>query len=117
MPDYVLALAVHTHPSGASVLSLTGELDYHTAPRLCRTVEKLSLDAATPLVLEVSSLLFCDSIGVTALLFAYRHALAASAPFAVAGAGKDLAQIFEITGIDRLFDLHEDVDRALAAIG
>ncbi len=117
MPDYALALAVHTHDSGASVLGMAGELDYHTAPRLRRIVEKLVLQAGVPLILEVSGLTFCDSIGVTGLIFAYQRARTAAAPFALAGANRDLAHVFEITGIDRLLDLQPDVEQALRALG
>ncbi|MEU1425084.1 STAS domain-containing protein [Kitasatospora sp. NPDC005751] len=117
MPDFALAMAVHTHPSGATVLTVTGELDYHTAPRLSRMVEGLPLAAAVPLVLDVGGLSFCDSIGVSALISGYQRATAASAPFAVAGAGRDLTQILQITGIDRIFGLYESVDQAVAACG
>ncbi|MER8188425.1 STAS domain-containing protein [Kitasatospora sp. NPDC094015] len=117
MPDFALAMAVHTHPSGATILTITGELDYHTAPRLSRTVEGIALTAAVPLVLDASGLSFCDSIGVSALISAYQRATTASAPFAVAGVGRDLAQILRITGVDRIFGLFENVDQAVAACG
>ncbi|WP_282206394.1 STAS domain-containing protein [Kitasatospora fiedleri] len=60
---------------GATVVALAGELDYHTAPRLHRAVERTS--EALPLVLDLALLRFCDSLGVAELLFAFRRTRAA----------------------------------------
>ncbi|MFJ8043335.1 STAS domain-containing protein [Kitasatospora sp. NPDC096147] len=115
MPDYTLATSVHTHPSGAVVVVADGELDHHTAPRLIRTLTTLEPTAGLPLVLDLSGLSFCDSAGLSALVAAYRVAVNAGAPFALAGADRDLTRMLRITGVDGVFGLYPDVEQAVAA--
>ncbi|WP_328417743.1 STAS domain-containing protein [Streptomyces violaceus] len=60
-------------------------MDYDQAPELRRQVDQLPLTPGQCLVLDLSGLECCDSTGITALLAARQHALAAGAGIVLAG--------------------------------
>ncbi|AUG75307.1 hypothetical protein CFP65_0335 [Kitasatospora sp. MMS16-BH015] len=113
MPDYTLTIDVRTHETGATVVVLSGELDHYTAPRLRRTLERTP--AGLLLVLDLTELRFCDSIGIAELVFASRRTPVPGARLPVVGAPADLRHLLALTGVESLLSHHEDVDRAVDA--
>ena len=88
------------------VLRVAGELDYAQAPALRRQTERLALNPGQCLVIDLSALEFCDSTGITALLAARQHALAADADIALTAVPPDTLRILTIVGLDRVFTIH-----------
>ncbi|MET9695191.1 STAS domain-containing protein [Streptomyces sp. NPDC006514] len=96
------------------VLEIAGDLDYDHAPRLRQAVTALSLEPGQRLVLDLSRIRFCDSSGITALIVARNHAVAAQAEIALAAVPDNTIRILRIVGLDRVFTIHADVDTATA---
>ncbi|MGW6844417.1 STAS domain-containing protein [Streptomyces sp. NPDC054958] len=96
------------------VLEIAGDLDYDQAPRLRQAVTALSLEPGQRLVLDLSRIRFCDSSGITALIVARNHAVAAQADFALTAVPDNTIRILRIVGLDRVFTIHPDVDTATA---
>ncbi|MFJ9523396.1 STAS domain-containing protein [Kitasatospora sp. NPDC101801] len=113
MPHYLLTLTVQAHPAGATVVRVTGELDLHTAARMRRSTDRLPLAPGGVLVLDLSGLTFCDSVGVAELLHVYRTAVAAGATAAFAGATESLLSTARTTGLDQVLSFVAGVDDAL----
>ncbi|WP_151772979.1 STAS domain-containing protein [Streptomyces abyssomicinicus] len=114
--DPVLTVDRHTHPSGATVLLVTGELDHHTAGALMGALDELHLARTDGLVIDLSALSYCDSTGITVLVTAHHRAEQARCPLALAGLGSDLRQMFHTVGLDQIFTFHDDLDRAVDAL-
>ncbi|MFE9420575.1 STAS domain-containing protein [Streptomyces griseofuscus] len=55
---------------------------------------------------------FCDSSGISALLAARSHALAAQADIALAAVPAHTLRVLGIIGLDQVFALHRDSDTA-----
>jgi anti-sigma B factor antagonist len=64
------ALRIDPGPDG--LLSLTGELDLATAPQLRSAVQQKLQDGTQRLVLDLTDLSFCDSAGLTVMVWAER---------------------------------------------
>ncbi|WP_404953537.1 STAS domain-containing protein [Streptomyces sp. 147326] len=94
------------------VLEIAGDLDFDHAPRLRQAVTALSLEPGQRLVLDLSQVQFCDSSGITALIVARNHAVAARAEMALAAVPDNTIRILRIVGLDRVFTVHADVDTA-----
>ncbi|MFB8027205.1 STAS domain-containing protein [Streptomyces sp. NPDC056465] len=112
MPDRALVLTADHSPSGAVVLRLTGELDHLTADRFRRAVEEIPLRAESPLVLDMSRLAFCDSVGLTELVLVHRRARTAGTSILLVGLSRELRHLFELTGVDRVLAAEEDPHHA-----
>ncbi|MER7480166.1 STAS domain-containing protein [Streptomyces sp. NPDC126510] len=94
------------------VLHVAGDLDYDQAPVLRGRLDHLPLSPGHCLVLDLSGLSFCDSSGITALLAARQHALAADADIALAAVPANLLRVLTLVGLDQVFTLCPDSSAA-----
>jgi anti-sigma B factor antagonist len=102
---------------GARLITLRGELDLASAPKLERELEAALAAANGPIVIDLSDLQFMDSTGLRTLIAGQRGASDQLRPFAVARrANSFIARLFEVAGADRAFDLHDTRDAALDAV-
>ncbi|WP_030672096.1 STAS domain-containing protein [Streptomyces rimosus] len=94
------------------VLEIVGDLDYDHADELRTVVSGLTLRPDQRLVLDLAAMEFCDSSGITALLAARNHALAAQADIALAAVPANTLRILRYVGLDQVFTCHPDSDVA-----
>jgi anti-sigma B factor antagonist len=96
-----------------SVISVEGELDLSTAPRL-KWMLIDSLEAgSSQLVVDLSLTTFMDSTALGVLVGANRR-LDPSARLAIVCPRENVLQIFEFSGIDGAFSIYPTLDEALA---
>ncbi|MBF4135794.1 MULTISPECIES: STAS domain-containing protein [Streptomyces] len=101
-------------PAGP-VLELIGELDHHTAPEARAVLAGLTPSTGQQLVLDLGDLAFCDSTGLTVLITARNHALAANATVVLAAVPAHLSRIFRIVGLNQVFAIHRTAQDAETA--
>ncbi|WP_369197966.1 STAS domain-containing protein [Streptomyces djakartensis] len=102
----------HRDTATGPAVRVAGDLDYDRAPELRRRIEELPLAAGQCLTLELSGLDFCDSSGITALLAARQHALAAGADVVLTGVPSNLMRVLTLVGLDRVFTLRPAAEAA-----
>ncbi|MFG2501333.1 STAS domain-containing protein [Streptomyces sp. NPDC048441] len=108
-------LRVEVRVEGTSaVVTPAGELDHHTADVLREPLENCLNDGFSRLVVDCSRLEFMDSTGLNVLLGARLKAEAAGGGVHLAGMLPVVARVFEITGADAVFTVHETLGAALA---
>ena len=93
-----LTVAVQRSPSEA-VVSLTGEIDLSTAPRLSTVVTVLLSDAPARVVLDMSGVTFCDSQGLGTLVVLSRKAALAQSCLVLTNVADFLLRVLDITGL------------------
>lgn len=87
----------------ADVVHVVGELDLSTSPQLAKALATLSTDPARRLVLDLREVTFIDS---TALGLLVRESKRRSGGVvSILIDSPELRRIFEITGLERHFDL------------
>lgn len=101
------------HEGISAVVTPEGELDHHTAELLSEPLERCVEDGYGRLVVDCSRLEFCDSTGLNVLLGARLKAEAAGGGVHLAGMLPVVARVFEITGAEAVFTVHDDLDAAL----
>ncbi|GFH37329.1 STAS domain-containing protein [Streptomyces pacificus] len=108
-------LRVEVRTEGQSeVVTPAGELDHHTADLLRTPLENALDQGRARLVVDCSHLEFCDSTGLNVLLGARLRAEAAGGGVHLAGMLPVVARVFEITGAEAVFTVHDTVEAALA---
>ncbi|MEV7865887.1 STAS domain-containing protein [Streptomyces sp. NPDC088124] len=108
-------LQVGVRAEGPSeVVTAVGELDHHTAELLREPLEDALERGRVRLVIDCSQLEFCDSTGLNVLLGARLKAEAAGGGVHLAGMLPVVARVFEITGADAVFTVHDSLADALA---
>lgn len=114
-PTRDVSLEVTTAGPGGrvAVIKVTGEIDLRTA----RTVRTGLVDVAEAgfrcIIVDFQQVRFCDATGLGALVAAHNRLRADDGELRLAGVRPAQRRIFRITGLDRLFTLHESVEDAL----
>jgi anti-sigma B factor antagonist len=98
-----------------TVVALGGELDLATQGELRTLLNDLVVAGQVHLVLDLSEVTFLDSTGIGALIGTRRRVHAFQGSLALVCPGEAVMKIFTITGLEKVFDLHETLDSALAA--
>jgi anti-anti-sigma factor len=100
----------------AAVVTPAGELDHHTADLLREPMEQAVEGGAPLLVVDCSKLAFCDSTGLNVLLGVRIKAEAEGGGVHLAGMLPVVARVFEITGAEAVFTVHESLEAARATL-
>jgi anti-sigma B factor antagonist len=109
-----LSLTNYTHEA-FTVLSVAGEIDVYTAPKLRDALVALSEGGITQIIVDLSDIEFLDSTGLGVLVGAHKRALASGGVFRVVCSAERILKIFRITGLHDVFALYPDIDDAIAA--
>jgi anti-anti-sigma factor len=93
-------LSISVQPAPAEVvLSLAGEIDLSTAPRLSGIVTDLLKEAPPRVVLDMAGVTFCDSQGLGTLVVLSRKAALAQSCLVLTNVGDFLLRVLDITGL------------------
>jgi anti-anti-sigma factor len=105
--------SVTTRTTGAgAVVTVEGELDVATAPRLRAEVAALVLKPGQVLVVDLAGVTFCDSSGISALIAARNVAEAAGAAVALAALPARLSRTFGLIGLAGFFPTYPSAEDA-----
>jgi anti-sigma B factor antagonist len=115
-PENGQILTVRLEPVGAtcSVVSLVGELDLSTIPRVEKQLfEQVRSKAAV--IVDLSAVSFIDSSGIAMLIKAFRADDGGTLNTVIAE-GSQVERVFRLAGIDRALPLFTDRARAIEAL-
>lgn len=71
----------------------------------------------TKVVMDLSEVTFMDSTGLGAMLSSLRTLKAKGGELRLANLSAEVAQLFEMVMMDRVFEIYPNVDEAVAAFG
>jgi len=97
------------------VLDVSGEVDLSTAPTLRARIERIVGDGARRLVVDLADVSFMDSSGLSVLVSGFKGMREAGGQMAVVCPNEAIAKIFSITGLDRVFSIHQSLHEAVSA--
>ncbi len=107
-------LDVQTSRQGdGGILTLRGEIDVYTAPRLREGILDLVEQGATGIVVDMEGVEFLDSTGLGVLVEGLKRAQAKDATISLVVTHDKILKVFDITGLSKVFSIHGSVDEAL----
>lgn len=111
--DTAMQVSVAHHPPNTAVLVLRGSLDIDTSPSLKANLNRLVQRPAPRVVVDVSGLDFCDSMGVGVLVTAHGQAMDRGGWVRLAAPSGFLRRLFETLGLADYLAQFPDVETAL----
>ncbi len=106
----LVELKVSTESQGGhAVVSVYGEVDLYTAPRLQTELAALVRDGVSRLVVDMSGVEFCDSTGMNVLLSAMKRLREHGGSLELAAPRSAVRRILQVTGLDTVFSVHDAV--------
>jgi anti-sigma B factor antagonist len=99
-----------------TIVAVEGEIHVSTAPEFSAMLGATVDDGHTSLVLDLTGVMFIDSTGLSVLLNALRQVTHAGGQMAVVCSNPTVLRLFEITRLDTTFDIHAELEPALALV-
>jgi anti-sigma B factor antagonist len=100
---------------GKTVVAVGGEIDVYTAPKLRDKITELVGHGSYHLVVDMQQVEFLDSTGLGVLVGGLKKVRAHDGSLQLVCNQDRLLKIFRITGLAKVFVIHETADEALAA--
>ena len=108
-----LHLETFTAGTDCAVLHIAGEVDVYSAPQLRERVIQLLADGIPHIIADLRGVDFLDSTGLGALVGSLKRLREQDGSLKlVTGAGR-IPQLFRLTGLVRVFALHQSVPEAI----
>jgi anti-sigma B factor antagonist len=110
-----LTVSPRAADGGARVLDLEGEVDVYTAPQL-RTAIMEEVDRGTKhLLINLKRVGYMDSTGLGILIGGVKRLRESGGALLLIDPTPRIARIFEITGLNTIFNVYASEEEALAA--
>jgi anti-sigma B factor antagonist len=104
--DDAKALSVTVDQENSTLrVGVSGELDISTVPAFNKELAELRHNAATTVILDLSSTSFMDSTGLSAVLVAEMHARMRGQKFVVVAGPPHVHELFKLTGVDNFLEV------------
>jgi anti-sigma B factor antagonist len=100
----------------AWVITIVGELDIATSPKVRELLSEAARDADRPLVIDLTGCEFVDSTGLATLLHGAKPAQNGESNVALVCIGGEVRKLLELTAIDRTIPVYETLDSAIDAV-
>lgn len=101
-----------SHPP-FTVLSVRGEVDVYTAPRLREKLVELVSQGHHQVVVDLESVDFLDSTGLGVLVGGLKRLRSHEGDLTLVCTQHRILKVFEITGLTKVFSIHDSVDAAV----
>src|SRR5712671_8122229 len=105
----------HHATGGIEVIDVQGEIDMYTVPRLRELLIDLVSTGSCQLVVNLGKVGFLDSTGLGVLVGGLRRVRAHDGSLDLVCTQERILKIFRITGLTKVFGIHDTVDEAIKA--
>jgi len=97
-----------------TVLAVRGEVDVYTAPRLRERLIELVSQGSHQVVVDLEGVDFLDSTGLGVLVGGLKRLRSHDGDMILVCTQPRILKVFEITGLTKVFAIHDSVDAAVA---
>ena len=100
---------------GMQALDLEGEVDVYTAPMLRQAIVEQVEKGTKDLLINLNRVEYLDSTGLGILIGGVKRLKEQGGSLRLVGPSARITRIFDITGLNKIFDVYADEQAALAA--
>ena len=112
--DLSLSTRSESGPAGdRTVVVVGGEIDVYTAPKLREQLIDLVSSGQYHLVVDMEGVEFLDSTGLGVLVGALKRVRTQEGDLSLVCTEARILKVFEITGLTKVFSIHDSVDAAV----
>jgi len=98
------------------VVSITGDVDLETSPKLRDFLKPKSAKKTPSLLLDFAGVNYIDSSGLATLIEYYQAIQGHKGKLALASLSPRVKNVFEIVRLEQIFSLYPDIPSALKAL-
>ena len=101
----------------AYVIALTGEVDLYTAPEFKQQLLEVIEQGGKDVVVDFTNTTFIDSTTLGVLVGGVKRLRTNDGQLSLVCSDRNITKIFEITGLDKVFEIYATRDEAISALG
>jgi anti-sigma B factor antagonist len=105
----------HYRKDGIEVVTVEGEIDIYTAPRLRELLIELAAKGSYQIIVNLDKVGFLDSTGLGVLVGGLKRVRPHDGSLDLVCTQERILKIFRITGLTKVFGIYHSVDQAIAA--
>ena len=105
----------HYRKDGIEVVTVEGEIDIYTAPRLRELLIDLASTKNCQLIVNLEKVGFLDSTGLGVLVGGLKRVRPHDGSLDLVCTQERMLKTFKITGLTKVFGIYQTVDQAIAA--
>ena len=103
-----------TERDAFTVLAVRGEVDVYTAPRFRERLIELVSEGKNQIVVDLEGVDFLDSTGLGVLVGGLKRLRSNDGDLSLVCTQSRILKVFEITGLTKVFAIHDTVDAAVS---
>ena len=104
----------HRTQGDVTVLDVGGEVDVYTAPKLREKLVELVSDGHYNIVVDMTKVEFLDSTGLGVLVGGLKRVRSHNGALELVCNQERILKIFRITGLTKVFPIHDTLEEALS---
>lgn len=108
---------VRTLDEGLPVIELEGEVDVYTAPQLKQQMIVMLEGGAKQILVNLANVEYLDSTALGVLIGGLKRMREMDGNMTLVCPSPRIRRVFEITGLDKIFDIYQSESEAADAIG
>lgn len=112
-----LTITARTPSETTCILAVEGEVDVYTSPQLKQEIVARADGGVRHLIINLSKVEYLDSTALGVLIGGLKRLREVEGNLTLVGPGMRILRIFEITGLDKIFDICETEQEAAAKEG
>lgn len=110
-------LQTRTSENHLPIIGLEGEVDVYTAPQLKQQMIALLEQGAKQVVVDLTNVEYLDSTALGVLIGGLKRLREAEGNLMLICPNPRIRRVFEITGLDKIFDIHNSENEVQPAAG
>jgi anti-sigma B factor antagonist len=99
------------------VISLSGEVDLYTAPEFKQQLLEVIAQGGKDVVVDFTNTTFIDSTTLGVLVGGVKRLRTSDGQLSLVCSDRNITKIFEITGLDKVFEIYATRDEAISSLG
>jgi anti-sigma B factor antagonist len=112
-----MELTIDERPiEGLTVVTVGGDIDVFTSPRLRETLLELIEKGQVDLLVDLGEVEFLDSTGLGVLVGIHHRLRNREGSMSLVGGNERVRRVFHVTQLDRIFTLHPTLDDAIHSL-
>ena len=100
-----------------ALISLAGEVDLYTAPEFKQQLLEVIGQGGKQVIVDFSNTTFIDSTTLGVLVGGVKRLRTNDGQLSLVCSDRNITKIFEITGLDKVFEIYATRDEAVSALG
>jgi anti-sigma B factor antagonist len=100
---------------GVSICKVDGEIDINTAPQFKKALDRVIREKREKIIINMENVGYIDSSGLATLVELLKNFRKVNAKLKLVSLSNKVKSLFEITKLEKLFDIQEKEEEAIKA--